>query len=173
MMHAPEMHRRLAQIKQWQDELAQDGIPRLRVLIGCERSNMMAKHFAMSGCQCATADLLDCEDPRDDIPHFKGDVRLICDLGWDLCIFHPDCRVLSNAGIRWIYVEPQRVDEMRESARFFRHLTDTYPQHCPFVCCENPKPSGLAKSMIALAPTQYINAYEHGVPEQKLTALWL
>ena len=56
----------------------------------------------------------------DYIPHFEGDADLIQDLGCDLVIAHPPCTYLSNAGLRWVHTNPERLANTAAAAAQFR-----------------------------------------------------
>lgn len=68
----------------------------------------------------ATCDLEQTATPH--IPHFRGDVAYIQDLGWDLVIMHPPCTFLSNAGVSWLYTDPGRRQSLVANAAQYRSM---------------------------------------------------
>lgn len=77
-----------------------------RILIGCETSGVMRRHFAERGHDVWSCDLLPAEDGSN--RHIRCDVRDILADGWDLlCVMHPPCTRLCNSGVRWLSVPPK------------------------------------------------------------------
>ena len=142
---------------------------RPRVLIACETTGTVASHFEMAGCEVATADLKPTEHATR--LHYNGDARHIADLGFDLVIAHPPCTFLSNAGVKWLYHEPERWSSMREAAKLFREL---YNSKAPFVAIENPVMHRYARQELnGLRSSQTIHPWQHGHGECKPTCLYI
>ena len=78
----------------------------MRVLVGCEESQVVCKAFRARGHEAYSCDLQECSGGRPEW-HIKDDVLNHLDGGWDLGIFHPVCRRLTNAGVRWLHVPPK------------------------------------------------------------------
>lgn len=108
---------------------------------------------------------------------------------WDIGIFHPPCRVLNHAGVRWLYVDGRRWiknregnvigenprnedrwEEMRESAAFFRLLLNAPIEH---VAVENSEMHPHALELVGLKPSQSLQPWQFGHGETKETCLWL
>lgn len=104
--HIDEVVERLAQLRDAVASLVGEGIRRPRVLIIGERHAVTARMFKEAGADAATCDLHPSDDPE--IPHFQGDAALIQDNGWDLVIGHPPCTYLAQAGLSWLYRDPNR-----------------------------------------------------------------
>ena len=71
---------------------------KLKVLVACEYSGRVREAFRAAGCVAWSCDLLESETPGD---HYRGDVRDVLHMGWDLLVAHPPCTYLTNAGARW------------------------------------------------------------------------
>lgn len=147
----------------------------MRVLIGCERSGRVRDAFIRRGHDAWSCDLEPTDSPG---PHIQGDVLDVLDGGWDLGIFHPVCRYLSNSGAKHLYERMRkeygcytdRWEKMIDGAVFFRTLL-----HAPIekIAVENPVIHGHAKKIIGMEQTQIIHPWEHGHKEMKATCLWL
>ena len=86
-------------------------------------------------------------------------------------IAHPPCTYLANSGVRWLYAQPGRWDDLREGAEFFRLMFDF---RTPRLCVENPVQHKHAKALHGMGePTQTVQPYEFGHPESKRTCYWL
>lgn len=134
---------------------------KLRVLVACEFSRIVADAFDAAGHYAASCDLLPSE--RNGL-HYQGDVRDILGEGWDLMIAHPPCTHLAVSGARWW---PDKQKEQGEALEFVQELLDA---PIPFIAIENPV--SLISSRIA-PPTQVIQPWQFGHGEQKAICLWL
>ena len=163
--HYDELISNLAALRRWVDSHVQAGGRRPRVLVAGERHSVVAKMFLEAGAEVATTDLHDTDTPA--IPHFKGDMNLVLDLGWDLVVGHPPCTYLSNVAVAALYRDRSRVKEMNYSADLFRRV---YHADAPFVAVENPTMHRHGRRRAACgAPTQYVQPFEHGTGHQKRT----
>jgi hypothetical protein len=148
------------------------------VLVACEFSGTVRDHFAIAGHEAMSCDLLPSETPG---AHYRGDVRDILHLGWDLMIGHPPCTFLTNAGARWLYqggkgdlLDGPRWASMIEAAHFFHELLRA---PIPRICLENPIPHRHAAAFMG-PYTQTVQPYQFwdgppGKGETKRTCLWL
>lgn len=86
---------------------------------------------------------------------------------WDILIAHPPCTHLAVSGARWFKegVKPLYLQE--EAADFFMKFINA---DCDKICVENPV---CIMSTRYKKPSQIINPYQFGHPEQKKTCLWL
>lgn len=82
----------------------------MRIIIGCECSGRVREEFRKRGHDVISCDLQDTEIPG---PHIKGDILEHLDEGWDMGIFHPECRFLSASGERWIKEIPGRLADRK------------------------------------------------------------
>lgn len=141
----------------------------MNVIIGCEKSQIIAREFRARGHNAVSCDILPCEHPEWGIPHIQDDVLKHLDDGWDLGIFHPPCTRLSNSGV-WTLKNPDKLLEMVHYAKFFKNFLHT---RIPKVCIENPVIHKYAAFIIETHWTQTIQPYQFGEPESKRTCLWL
>ena len=140
---------------------------KLRVLVGCEFSQVVTKAFRDKGHEAYSCDLLPTEGNPD--WHIRGDVLKILDDGWDLAIFHPPCTFLAVSGNRWTNHPkyPDRKKDREKAIDFFMKLATSEIEK---IAIENPV--GIM-STVWRKPDQYIEPYEFGHPETKKTGLWL
>jgi hypothetical protein len=122
-----------------------------------------------------SCDLLPTERPG---PHHQGDVLEILADGWDMMIAHPDCTRLTNAGVRWLYVDGKKengVDEeqwakMVEGAYFYLRLRNA---NIPLKAIENPIMHGHAMRIIQPGHRQFVQPWWFGEKAFKATGLEL
>lgn len=133
----------------------------MNVLVACEYSGRVRDAFTAKGHFAMSCDILETEAPGE---HYQGDIRDVLYAGWDLMVCHPPCTYLTRAGARWW---PERKVEQAEALDFVRLLLGC---GIPKICLENPP--GAIGSQIRPAD-QYIQPWEHGDMEQKMTGLWL
>lgn len=139
----------------------------MRVLVACEFSGIVRDAFIAAGHDAWSCDVLPTEKPG---PHFECDVRGILDdplgSGWDLMICHPPCTDLAVSGSR--HFEAKIADGRQQAALDFVRLLLDAP--IPRIALENPV------SVISTKirkPTQIVQPFQFGHPEQKKTCLWL
>ena len=114
-----------------------------------------------------SCDLLPTDQPG---PHYQGNVFDILGDGWDLMIAHPPCTYLANSGVSWLYKRPERWEQMREGAAFFKMLLDA---PIPKKAVENPVMHKHAMQIVGQKPFQVIQPWMFGHMETKATCLWL
>lgn len=151
----------------------------MRVLVGCEFSQIVTFAFRAAGHRAYSCDLL----PTEGNPeyHIQGDVLDILDQNWDLGIFHPSCTYISNSGVRHLSSVPskngvlpkihgeERWQKLREACEFFNKLKNA---PIPKIAIENPIPHKYAKEMIGQYD-QILYPWQHGEKIQKPICLWL
>jgi len=148
----------------------------LKVLIGCEFSQIVTKAFRDRGHEAYSCDL----DPTDGNPewHIQGDLlKIMNDGSWDLGIFFPPCTYLTVTGNKWLKDQPKRKSgalvgaERRKAQKkavdFFMKLANA---KIPRICIENPV--GVMSTRWR-KPDQIICPTQFGHPEPKKTCLWL
>jgi len=151
----------------------------MRVLIGCEYSQIVCKAFRTRGHEAYSCDLLPSEGGFPEW-HYQKDVLEMARYAWDLAIFHPPCTYLTVAA-EWAYKEKQTkkikegtlTGKERQKARdkasdFFLSLANM--NHIPKIAIENP--IGVMSSRYR-EPDQFIQPYEYGDDASKRTCLWL
>lgn len=139
-----------------------------RVLVACERSQIVTAAFRNVGCEAYSCDIVPCEGEYPQW-HIQCDVRRILYYGWDLVVAHPPCTYLSRVGARWFKVDTGRYDKMVEAARFFNLFVELGLEGVK-VYIENPVP---LRSAQLSKWSQVVNPYEFGHPFSKRTFLWL
>lgn len=147
----------------------------MQVLVACEYSGRVRDAFLRAGHDAMSCDMLETEVPG---PHYQGDIRDVIDLGWDLMIAHPPCTYLAssangafNGPNGWTKNGtkrgPWRREEVDKAVDFFQFFVDAPVAR---KAIENPK--GVISSRIRKAD-QYIQPWQFGHPECKMTGLWL
>jgi hypothetical protein len=137
----------------------------MRVLIGCECSGIVREAFARRGHDAWSCDLKPSEQPG---KHIQDNVLNVLNDGWDLGIFHPECKFLCWSGERWIKQQPGRELFRNDAFQFFKKL---YNCNIKRKCLENSLSLFLDRNF--KKPTQYIHPYHFGEPYKKTTCLWL
>lgn len=134
----------------------------MRVIVGCEFSQVVTKAFRERGHDAYSCDLLPGEINKD--WHFQCDIRDILNDKWDLGIFHPPCTHLAVSGARWF--KDKKV-EQAEALEFVRLLLNAPIER---IALENP--ISIISSHIR-KPDQIIQPWQFGHGETKATCLWL
>lgn len=154
----------------------------MNVLVACEESQTVCKAFREKGHYAFSCDIIDCSGSHPEW-HIKGDVLPLlngnCEFKtvdgtyhylngrWDMIIAHPPCTHLAVSGARWFKegIKPLYLQE--EAVEFFMKFINA---DCDKICVENPV---CIMSTRYKKPTQIINPFQFGHPEQKKTCLWL
>lgn len=160
----------------------------MRVLVACEESQRVCAAFRARGHEAYSCDIQEPSGGHPEwhilgncLPIINGNCQFLDMAGgqhevvgpWDLLIAHPPCTYLTPVGscrmarADGTVIQPERIEKMREAARFFLAL---YGAECQRVCVENPAPMKRAE----LPPySQIIEPYQYGDPWKKRTCLWL
>jgi hypothetical protein len=137
----------------------------MRIIVGCEKSQIITKAFRNVGIEAFSCDILTTDGNPD--WHFQEDVlEVLKREKFDLGIFHPPCTYLSYVGNRH-WNNPQRKELREQAMDFFMKL---YNAPIPKICVENPV--GYPNTIFR-KPDQIIHPYYFGDPELKRTCLWL
>lgn len=162
----------------------------MNVLVACEESQRVCMAFREKGHNAFSCDI---QEPSGGHPewHILGDALKILNPmqisksfngivfrtmdgkvhkvkgKWDLIIAHPPCTHLAVSGMRWFKEGRKPVYLQDEAAEFFMKFIDA---DCEKICVENPV---CIMSTRYKKPTQIINPWQFGTPEQKRTCLWL
>jgi hypothetical protein len=150
-------------------------VRQLNVIVGCERSGVVAGAFRKRGHNAYSCDLLKAADD-----HPCPEFHLQCDVrealrwkAWDLGIFHPDCTYLCGSGYHWVARGRIEADgrprsfHVEEALAFVDELF-----HCglPHWLVENSR--GIISSR--LRPySQTIQPHQFGHDASKQTDLWM
>ena len=89
----------------------------MRVIVGCEFSQVVTQAFRAKGHEAYSCDVLPTEGNPD--WHIQGDLLEILSNDWDMGIFHPPCTYLASSGARWW---KDRRQEQVEALQFVRAL---------------------------------------------------
>lgn len=137
----------------------------MRVLVGCEYSQVITNEFRKKGHEAYSCDLL----PTEGNPewHIQDDVLNHLNDGWDMAIFHPECTFMCNSGVSWLHKDKLRWEKLRLAKEFFYKLWNCNIQR---IAIENPIPHKYAELP---KYSQIIQPYQFGQPERKATCLWL
>lgn len=137
----------------------------MRVLIGCERSRVVAQAFEARGHKVLSCDL---EPARRDGAHYMGNVFDVIDYPFDLAIFHPPCTHTAVSGAK--HFEAKWLDGRQAAAISFIMALVRRSMHIPRVAIEQPV-SILSSHW--RKPDQIIQPWQFGHGETKTTCLWL
>lgn len=139
-----------------------------RILVACERSQIVTSAFRNVGCEAFSCDIVPCEGGYPQW-HIQCDALKIIYDRWDLVVAHPPCTYLSRVSAPELSKNPGRVKDMEAAARFFYKFVELGESGLR-VCIENPVPlkaAGLPRW------SQVVNPFEFGHPYSKRTLLWL
>ncbi len=136
----------------------------MKILIACEFSGIVRDAFRAKGHDVWSCDILPTESPGQ---HIQGDVIEILDRRWDMMIAFPPCTYLTVTANRSFINNPDRWQKRLDAMIFIHTLMNAGIEK---ICIENPK--GVISSYIR-KPDQYIQPYEYGHKDSKMTGLWL
>lgn len=165
----------------------------MKAIFTCEESQEVTKAFRELGHEAFSNDIQECSGGHPEW-HYQCDVfHLLCrpgfTLGLDFMGGHPECKFLTNAGVRWlaskqkrigydwsekyqIYINWTRYAKMEKAALFFKSLLSNV-QSIGKGYIENPIMHKYAMELIGIKPDQIIQPYQFGHMETKATCLWL
>jgi len=139
----------------------------MKILIACEESQAVCKAFREKGHEAYSCDILPCSGGHPEW-HIQKDVfEVIASEKWDMMIAFPPCTFLTVTANRVFLNNPKRWQSRLDAVNFVYKLMNCGIER---ICIENPK--GVLSSHIR-KPDQYIQPYEHGHAESKMTGLWL
>lgn len=137
----------------------------MRVLVGCERSRVVASAFEALGHEVLSCDL---EPARQPGAHYQGSVFDVIAFPWDLGIFHFPCTDSSVSGARHFAAKKQDGRYYRSASLWLEGWRRA--AHIPRVCFEHPVS---VMSSLFRKPDQIIQPWQFGHGETKTTCLWL
>jgi hypothetical protein len=143
----------------------------VKVLIACEFSGTIRDAFASRGHEAWSCDLLETSTPpvwteTHRAGHYRGDVREILDLGWDLMVACPPCTDLAVSGARH-FAEKRADGRQQRALEFVAELMDAPIDR---IAIENPVS---VISTYIRKPDQMIQPWQFGDAATKRTCLWL
>ncbi len=137
----------------------------LKILVGCEESQAVAKELRLLEHEAYSCDIIPCSGGHPEW-HLQMDVFEAIKLkDWDLGIFFPPCTHLSAAGAP-SWKQKQADGRQQQAIDFFLTFTEL---DIPW-CVENP--TGIMSKKFR-KPDQIINPFQFGDPFKKRTCLWL
>lgn len=143
----------------------------MKVLIGCEESQVVTKAFRDRGHDAFSCDIIDTRgDPK---CHIKDDIfNAVTSQKWDLIILHVPCTALAVSGNRWYGKGMPKHKERNKSIQWTIDLWETAKKHSPRVALENPV--SVIFQYLDYHTLQYIQPWQFGHGEVKKTglALW-
>ena len=138
---------------------------KMRVLVGCEESQVVTIAFRKSGIEAYSCDLEPCSGGHPEW-HLQQDILPLLQESWNMIIAFPPCTHICSSGARWF--PEKRTDGRQQSGiDFFMKFTGT---DCPRVAIENPV--GIM-STVFRKPDQIIQPWMFGHATTKATCLWL
>ena len=139
----------------------------MKILVGCEESQAVTIAFRKLKMEAYSCDIQDCSGGHPEW-HLKMDVfEAINSDEWVLMIAFPPCTYLTTTANRSFLNNPERWEKRLEAVKFVHKLMNV---DIPHIAIENPK--GVLSTHIR-KPDQYIQPYEHGHRDSKMTGLWL
>ena len=142
----------------------------MRVLIGCEESQVVTQAFRKLGHDAWSCDI----QPTRGEPafHFQQDIMTVLHMDWDLIILHPDCTAMAVSGNRWYGKGKPRNQERHDAISWTVNLWHWATKYAPKVVLENPV--GVIFQHLNPKPLmQYIQPHQFGHGETKKTGLAL
>ncbi len=144
----------------------------MRVIVGCEYSQIVTKAFREKGHKAFSCDIIPCEGGHPEW-HFQTDILKLLEYEeFDLGIFHPPCTYLTVTGNKWMKSEfkdrfPTRQQDRKDAIDFFMKIVNL---PCNRIAIENP--IGIMSTEYR-KPDQIIQPYYFGDEARKSTCLWL
>lgn len=144
-------------------------------LIACERNGRIRDAFLRRGIDAISCDIKPTTAPG---PHIEGDVLPLLAYRWSGVIAHPECKFLTNAGVKHLYVDgrkengrdERRWEAMREAVEFYRACMNA---NAPKVAVENPVMHGHAAALLGHPARHHVQPWWFGDPMFKATGWWL
>jgi hypothetical protein len=143
---------------------------KMRVLVGCEESQVVTLAFRRRGHESYSCDLQECSGGQPQY-HFQCDVYEVIDMGWDLIIMHPECKKVAVCGNGTYGRGKLKYAERVAAAKWIEKLWFNCLSVCDRVAFENPV--GVLSTMTRMPKAQYIQPWQFGHPETKKTGLFL
>ena len=138
----------------------------MRVILGCEESQVVCIEFRKRGHEAYSCDLLPCSGGHPEW-HIQEDVLKVIEREhWDMGIFFPPCTHLAVSGAAW-FKEKRKDGRQQQGIDFFMALINA-----PIDEMGVENPVGIMSS-IYRTPDQIVHPYYFGDPYSKGTCLWL
>jgi len=163
----------------------------MKILIGCEESQIVCMSFRERGHEAYSLDIKDCSGGhptwhiREDFFHHIS--RYLFRYGF--IGVHPVCRFMANSGVRWltskkqrpgyvwsdkyqININPDRWNKMENATEFLKSALSVV-KSVGMGYVEQPVLHKYAIELIGEKPTQIIQPWMFGHTTKKATCLWL
>ena len=138
----------------------------LKILVGCEESQIVCKAFRKLGHEAYSNDLLPCSGRKPQW-HLQMDIFKAAKLTeWDVLIAFPPCTHLAVSGAAW-FAEKRKDGRQKAGIQFFMKVAKLPIKH---KAIENPVS---IMSTVWRKPDQIVQPYWFGDTERKATCLWL
>lgn len=161
-------------------------------IVGYEESQTVTIAFNAKGHNFKSCDIKPCSGgfPEN---HYHGCIKKQFEItppcSFNFGGFHPVCKYLTNAGVRWltsvtekpgyvwsdeyqIYINPERWAKMVEAANEFKQCLEWLKQIGKGYV-ENPIMHKYAMEIVGIKPTQIIQPWMFGHTTKKATCLWI
>lgn len=138
----------------------------MKILVACEESQAVTIAFRKLGHEAYSCDIKPCSGGYP-LWHLQQDVIPLLREKWDMMIAFPPCTYLTVTANRSFLCNPERWQKRLDSVNFVWKL---YNSSINKIAIENPK--GVISTHIR-KPDQYIQPYEYGHKDSKMTGLWL
>jgi len=162
----------------------------MKILIGCEESQVVTKAFRDKGHEAYSCDIQDCSGGHLEW-HLMCDIYFALNYTSNIDFFgcHPPCTYLCNSGVRWlvstkpkkgyvynkqrkIYINPERWENMVQAALFFESML-CWLRLIGKGYIENPIMHKYAMEIIGTKYDQIIHPHQFGHTASKATCLWI
>jgi len=144
----------------------------MKVLIGCEESQIVCQAFREAGHGAYSCDLIPTRGNPDF--HYQCDVKdALTEKSWDLVILHPDCTRLALCGNSTYGKGMPKHNERLWAIDWTLDLWERAKANSESVVLENPKSVIFPLLRKAGATVQYVQPYQFGHLEQKCTGFAL
>lgn len=138
----------------------------MKILVGCEESQIVCMAFRKKGHKAYSCDVQDCSGKFPQY-HLKMDIRkAIKFTKWDLIILHCPCTKTALCGNRHYHNSIERIKD----AKFTKQVFDLAKKYCKKVVLEQPKT--IMQKFIG-QKSQVIQPWQFGHGETKETWLWI
>jgi hypothetical protein len=139
----------------------------MKILVACEKSQIVTKAFRDKGHEAYSNDIQDCCGKNPEW-HIKDNTLNLLQENWDIIIAFPPCTDLSNAQAGPRLNKKIMEGKPQKALEFIKKIYDS----CDTVCIENPV-SGYLNRNWDIKYQQIIEPYFFGHNYKKKTCLWL
>ena len=144
----------------------------MKVLIGCEESQVVCKAFRNAGHEAYSCDLKSTRGNKQ--WHFQDDIWKILEWTyWDLIILHPDCTAMAVSGNRWYGKGTIGYDKREAAVEWTTRLWTKARVYGRRVALENPVSVVFPALRGGGAKIQYVQPWQFGHGEVKKTGFAL